>query len=216
MAKVADDVNTLVKDQDGDVDKLDKHLATLQKQAQALADRAPHLAEDLDDAVSKINELNKGAGKVAKGAKTLHTGLGTAKTGAADLDAGVGELKTGAGDLDGGMFKLADGSGKLAGGLHDGVDKIPDYDKKDRDQRTDVMADPVQLASQGPAQGAQLRHRFRPVLHPALPVGRRDGGLHADPAPQPARARRGRLRLADRARGLAAGGRPRGCSRQPP
>ena len=92
------------------------------------------------------------------------------------------------------MFKLADGSGKLAGGLHDGAAKIPDYDKQDRDARTGVMADPVQLASPVAAQGAQLRHRFRPVLHPAVPVGRRDGGVHAHPAAQPAGAGRRRLR----------------------
>ncbi|MDX6364234.1 MAG: putative rane protein [Streptomyces sp.] len=165
-AKVADDVNALVADQDGDLDKLDKNLATLQKQAQALADRSPHLSEDLDDAVSKINQLNSGAGKVAKGAKTLHTGLGTAKRGAADLDEGVGKLETGAVDLNGGMYKLVDGSGKLAGGLHDGAGKIPDYDKQDRDQRTDVMSDPVQLASRDLHKAPNYGTGFAPYFIP--------------------------------------------------
>ncbi len=69
VAEVADDVNTLIGDQNGDLDRLDKNLGTLQKQAQALADRSPHLSEDLTDAVSKVNKLNEGAEKVAAGRK---------------------------------------------------------------------------------------------------------------------------------------------------
>ncbi|WP_043675419.1 YhgE/Pip domain-containing protein [Streptomyces xylophagus] len=166
VAKVADDVNSLVADQNGDLKKLDANLGTLQTQAQALADRAPRLSEDLDDAVARINKLNAGAGKVAAGAKTLHTGLGTASTGAADLDTGVGKLKTGAVDLNGGLYKLVDGSGKLAGGLHDGAAQIPDYDKQDRDQRTGVMADPVQLASQDLHKAPNYGTGFAPYFIP--------------------------------------------------
>jgi putative membrane protein len=166
VARVADDVNTLIADQDGDLKKLDGHLGTLQKQAQALADRAPHLSEDLDDAVSKINKLNEGAGKVASGAKTLHSGLGTASTGASDLDKGVGDLKTGAEDLNGGMYKLVDGSGELSDGLHDGAEQIPDYDRQDRDRRTEVMADPVRLASQDLHQAPNYGTGFAPYFIP--------------------------------------------------
>ncbi|GAA1920039.1 YhgE/Pip domain-containing protein [Streptomyces durmitorensis] len=166
VSTIADDMNTVIKDQDSDVKKLKRHLNTLEKKSQELADRAPHLNEDLDKAVTQINDLNTGAGKVAKGAKKLHTGLGTAKTGATDLDAGVGKLETGASDLKGGMFKLADGSEKLSGGLHDGVKKIPDYDKKDRDQRTDVMADPVQLASQSMHKAPNYGTGFAPYFIP--------------------------------------------------
>jgi putative membrane protein len=163
---VADDLNTLIADQDGDLDRLDKNLATLQKQSQALADRAPHLSEDLDDAVKKINKLNDGAARVAAGAKKLHTGLGKAKTGAVDLDKGVGELKTGADDLNGGIFKLVDGSGKLAGGLHDGAERIPDYDQQDRERRTEVMADPVRLASQDLHKAPNYGTGFAPYFIP--------------------------------------------------
>lgn len=166
VAKVADDVNTLIADQHGDLKKLDDSLGTLQQQAQALADRAPRLSEDLDDAVSKINKLNGGAGKVAAGAKTLHSGLGTAGTGAADLDTGVGRLKTGAEDLSGGMYKLVDGSGKLSDGLHDGAEQIPDYDKQDRDQRTEVMADPVQLVSRDLHKAPNYGTGFAPYFIP--------------------------------------------------
>ncbi|MEU4797376.1 YhgE/Pip domain-containing protein [Streptomyces sp. NPDC023327] len=166
VSTIADDMNTVIKDQRGDAKRLDKHLATLQKKSQALADRAPHLDEDLDKAVTQINELDRGAGKVADGAKKLHTGLGTAKTGASDLDTGIGKLETGASDLKGGMFKLADGSAKLSGGLHDGVKKIPDYGKKDRDARTDVMADPVQLASRSLHKAPNYGTGFAPYFIP--------------------------------------------------
>ncbi|MFF0015987.1 YhgE/Pip family protein [Streptomyces sp. NPDC005374] len=166
VAKVADDVNALVADQNGDLKKLDGQLATLQRQARALADRAPRLSEDLDDAVSKINKLNEGAGKVAAGARTLHSGLGAARTGAQDLDEGVGRLKTGADDLSGGMYKLADGSGKLSDGLHDGASQIPDYGKKDRDRRTDVMADPVQLVSRDLHKAPNYGTGFAPYFIP--------------------------------------------------
>ncbi|MEU0118892.1 YhgE/Pip domain-containing protein [Streptomyces bobili] len=163
---VADDVDTLVADQDGDLETMRTNLAALQKQAKALADRAPHLSEDVADAVSRINELNKGATKVAAGAKKLNTGIGTARTGATDLDKGVTKLKTGAEDLNGGIFKLVDGSGKLAGGLQDGAERIPDYDKKDRDARTAVMADPVRLASHDLHKAPNYGTGFAPYFIP--------------------------------------------------
>ncbi|MFJ4540794.1 YhgE/Pip family protein [Streptomyces tibetensis] len=166
VTTIADDLNTLIADQDGNLDKLDKNLATLQKQSQALANRAPHLSEDLTDAVKKINALNDGAAEVAAGAKKLHKGIGTAKTGAVGLDKGVGKLRTGADDLNGGIFKLVDGSGKLAGGLHDGAEKIPDYDERDRDRRTEVMADPVRLASHDMHKAPNYGTGFAPYFIP--------------------------------------------------
>lgn len=166
VAKVADDVNALIKDNNGDLKKLDGHLATLQRQATDLAKRSPRLDEDLEYAVGKINELNSGAKKVAQGADKLHTGLGGAKAGSTDLDSGVGKLKKGASNLDGGLFNLADGSTELAGGLNDGVDKIPDYDKKDRERRTEVMADPVKLASQSLHKAPNYGTGFAPYFIP--------------------------------------------------
>ncbi|MGW0733344.1 YhgE/Pip family protein [Streptomyces sp. NPDC002851] len=165
-AKIAEDLNAVVQDYNGDVSALDRDLKKLQDKADELARRAPHLDEQLEDAVARINELNRGAKAVAKGAGKLHTGLGSAKTGATDLDSGVGDLKTGANDLNGGMFKLVDGSGELAGGLHDGVAKIPDYDKKDREQRTEVMADPVQLAAKSMHKAPNYGTGFAPYFIP--------------------------------------------------
>ncbi|MGW9401730.1 YhgE/Pip family protein [Streptomyces sp. NPDC055642] len=165
-AAVAEDVGTLVTDHRAELKKLDGQLAGLEKQARALAVRAPHLSEDLDDAVTRINKLDTGAGKVAAGAKKLHKGLGTAATGARDLDKGVGALKTGADDLQGGLYKLVDGSGELAGGLHEGAGKIPDYDERDRDRRTEVMADPVRLVSSDAHKAPDYGTGFAPYFIP--------------------------------------------------
>ncbi|MFI0978716.1 YhgE/Pip family protein [Streptomyces sp. NPDC021093] len=165
-AKVAEDVNAMVKDNKGDLATLDARLADLQTKSQALVSEAPHLDDDLKSAVAKVNALNSGAQKVSQGATKLHTGLVSARTGATDLDKGVGKLQTGANNLDGGLFKLADGSGKLAGGLHDGVAKIPDYDKDARDKRTEVMADPVKLASQSMHKAPNYGTGFAPYFIP--------------------------------------------------
>ncbi|MET9723959.1 YhgE/Pip domain-containing protein [Streptomyces zaomyceticus] len=166
VATIADDVHELTKGNTDDLKTLDARLVKLTKQADELAARAPHLDEDVEDAIRKINALNAGAKKVAAGADKLHTGISDAKTGSVNLDTGVGKLKKGAGDLDGGLFKLADGSGELAGGLHDGVEQIPDYDERDRDRRTEVMADPVQLASQSLHKAPNYGTGFAPYFIP--------------------------------------------------
>jgi putative membrane protein len=170
-ADVAEDVNTLVKKQ-GSLTRLGKSLDDLRSQADALAKRAPHLGEDLDTAVAQIHRLNKGAHQVSRGAGRLQAGLAGAQSGAARLDTGIGELTTGAGVLDSGMYKLADGSAQLSGGLHDGVKKIPDYGKQERDDRTDVMADPIGLSSGGTHSAPNYGTGFAPYFIPlALWVG---------------------------------------------
>ncbi|MFJ6698683.1 YhgE/Pip family protein [Streptomyces sp. NPDC091272] len=165
-AKVAADVDATVRANKGDLTTLDGRLADLRTKSQALVREAPHLDDDLKSAVAKVNALNSGAQKVSQGAAKLHTGLASARTGASDLDKGVGRLRTGASDLDGGLFKLADGSSKLAVGLHDGVAKIPDYDKDARDKRTEVMADPVKLASQSMHKAPNYGTGFAPYFIP--------------------------------------------------
>lgn len=148
VAKVADDVNALVTNGNGHLKKLRSQLTTLRRQADDLATSAPRLDKDLKAAVSKVDALNTGAHEVAEGAGELRTGLVSARTGSTDLDTGVGNLKKGATDLDSGLVRLGDGSTDLARGLDDGVGKIPDYGEKDREARSEVMADPVRLASE--------------------------------------------------------------------
>ncbi|MGW0363394.1 YhgE/Pip family protein [Streptomyces sp. NPDC002990] len=165
-AELTGDVDTLVKNTNGDVGKLRTQLTDLEKKARDLVVAAPGLSADLDAAVAKVNALNTGAQKVATGMAQLHTGLGKATNGSAGIDAGVGKLGAGAHTLDGGMFKLVDGSGELAGGLHDGAGKIPDYDKEQRDARTQVMADPVQLANQSLHKAPNYGTGFAPYFIP--------------------------------------------------
>ena len=170
-ADVAKDVNGIVKKQ-RTLTRLGDGLDDLRTQANALADRAPHLGKDLDTAVAQINKLNKGAHQVSRGAGRLDTGLATAQSGAATLDTGIGKLARGANTLNGGMFKLADGSAQLSGGLHDGVKKIPDYDKQERQDRTGVMSDPVDLTSGASHAAPNYGTGFAPYFIPlALWVG---------------------------------------------
>lgn len=165
-ARLAGDVNALVKNSNGDIDKLRTQLDDLEKAARLLATKAPGLSADLDSAVTQVNALNTGAHKVATGMAQLHTGLGSATEGSGAIGAGVGKLGDGAHSLDGGLVKLVDGNGELAGGLHDGAGKIPDYDQAQRDTRTEVMADPVRLANQSLHKAPNYGTGFAPYFIP--------------------------------------------------
>ncbi|WP_274916141.1 YhgE/Pip domain-containing protein [Streptomyces sp. WZ-12] len=185
-ADTAEEVSGYVHDQKN-LDQLGRDLDTLHSLALELAAHGPTLGADMDAAVHKINELNDGAHKVSAGARQLaagnaqlatgadrltdgarqlHDGTGRAASGMTDLDTGVGRLKDGARTLDGGLFQLSDGSARLADGLHDGVRRIPDYGKKDRDARTQVMSDPVQLASGSAHKAPNYGTGFAPYFIP--------------------------------------------------
>ncbi|MFF5702724.1 YhgE/Pip family protein [Streptomyces sp. NPDC012794] len=165
-ALLAGDASTVLGNSSGDITKLRTQLTDLENKARELATKAPGLAGDLDAAVTKANALNDGAHKVAAGMVELHKGIGTAAGGSGKLGEGVGKLGDGAHTLGGGMFKLVDGSGRLADGLHEGVDKIPDYDQRQRDARTEVMADPVQLANQALHKAPNYGTGFAPYFIP--------------------------------------------------
>lgn len=112
---------------------------TVRGYADQLAADAPHLADQVDAQVAKIDELNAGVARLSSGSARLATG-------AHSLDDGLGTLAAGADRLDTGLYQLAGGSDQLAGSLHDGAAKIPDLTAQDRAERTGVMSDPVQLA----------------------------------------------------------------------
>lgn len=165
-AQLTGDVDTLVKDSGGDLAALRGQLTDLEKQARKLAAGAPGLTGKLDQAVADANRLNDGAHKVATGMTQLHTGLGKATKGSTALGEGVGKIGDGAHRLDGGIYKLVDGNGELADGLHEGVGKIPDYDQRHRDARTEVMADPVKLANQALHKAPNYGTGFAPYFIP--------------------------------------------------
>ncbi|WP_406476467.1 YhgE/Pip family protein [Streptomyces platensis] len=135
--------------------------------AAMVAEEAPGIANRADRAIGQINQLNAGAHKVSQGAGLFADGIGTLADGAGKLHDGLGVAKDGADKLTGGLFKLKDGSNQLSDGLHSGVSKIPDYNKKDRDTRTEVMSDPVELAAKSmhkaPNYGTGLAPYFIPL-----------------------------------------------------
>ncbi|MEF2526060.1 MULTISPECIES: YhgE/Pip domain-containing protein [Streptomyces] len=165
-ALLTGDVETLAKDSNGDLATLRKQLADLEKKARKLAESAPHLASRLDAAAADINALNNGAQKVATGMAQLHAGIGKATDGSTAIGNGVGKLGDGAHSLDGGLFKLVDGNTDLADGLHQGADKIPNYDRQQRDARTEVMADPVKLANESLHKAPNYGTGFAPYFIP--------------------------------------------------
>ncbi|TJZ55914.1 YhgE/Pip domain-containing protein [Streptomyces piniterrae] len=157
-----------------DLQELHGKLRNLHQVATMVAQEAPGIADRADKAIAKINALNDGAQKVSRGAgqfadalPALANGAGKVADGAGKVHTGVGTAKDGADKITGGLFKLKDGTNQLADGLESGVAKIPDYNKKDRDARTEVMADPVELAAKSmhkaPNYGTGLAPYFIPL-----------------------------------------------------
>lgn len=172
VAGIAVDVNDVVKQNKPALDKLGGDLDRVHDLAVKVADASPHLYETLDGAVDRINALNDGVQQIASGADDLADATGSARSGAQDLDRGIGELGDGADTLAGGLVKLTGGAGKLATGLHDGASRIPDYDDRQRAERSDVMSDPVQLAAHNLHRAPNYGTGFAPYFIPlALWVG---------------------------------------------
>ncbi|MBM4791363.1 YhgE/Pip domain-containing protein [Streptomyces sioyaensis] len=175
-SKVAADAAEKVHDAvaGADFGPLRSKLHEVHQGAVMVAEQAPGIGQRADTAIRQINALNAGAHKVSQGAGlfadgigTLADGAGKVADGAGKVHSGVGTAKSGAVKLTGGLFKLKDGTNQLADGLHSGVAKIPDYNKKDRDARTEVMADPVELAAKSmhkaPNYGTGLAPYFIPL-----------------------------------------------------
>jgi putative membrane protein len=155
-----------------DLVALEKDLRTVAATARQVAAEAPHLADDVLAARSKVDQLANGLDSLASGAKQLHTGTATASSGANDLSDGLDQLNSGANSLQGGIFQLASGArqldgglttldsggrklaaglgdlqggaAQLASGLADGAGKIPGYGD-DPQHRADVLGNPVAL-----------------------------------------------------------------------
>ncbi|BCJ73028.1 membrane protein [Catellatospora sp. IY07-71] len=127
--------------------------------ARAVAQAAPHLADDVAAARRSVDELAAGLAELSTGADRLHGGIATASTGAKSLHGGLYRLSTGARQLDGGLTALSGGAGKLAAGLaklddgarelasglSDGAAEVPGYDADSRAERAGVLAAPVTL-----------------------------------------------------------------------
>lgn len=141
-----------------DLDGLRSDLRDVATTARQIAQRAPHLADDIDTARTKVDQLAAGLDRLATGARQLESGTAKAEDGALDLKDGIYRLSSGARELDGGLGTLAGGghelatglgrlqggADQLASGLADGAGRIPSYGQ-DPQGRADVLADPVSL-----------------------------------------------------------------------
>ncbi|KOT77753.1 membrane protein [Streptomyces rimosus subsp. pseudoverticillatus] len=142
-------------------------IGTLANGSGKLADGSQKLTDGTGKLADGSQKLTDGTGKLADGSQKLTDGAGKVADGAGKVHEGVGSAKDGIDKLSGGIYKLKDGSNQLAGKLDSGVAQIPDYDKKDRDARTEVMSNPVELASKSmhkaPNYGTGLAPYFIPL-----------------------------------------------------
>jgi putative membrane protein len=141
-----------------DLDGLRDRLRDVAATARQVAKAAPHLADDVAAARSKVDELADGLDQLATGARQLQAGTADAESGAVglrggiyqlasgarQLDDGLGELSAGGHELAAGLGDLQGGADRLASGLADGAKQIPGYGD-DPAHRADVLADPVSL-----------------------------------------------------------------------
>ncbi|MFE3453426.1 YhgE/Pip family protein [Nonomuraea sp. NPDC059194] len=151
-----------------------------------LTDGAAQVNAGIAKSGTAVGKLTTGVGKLADGSQQVGDGLGKLggglvklTDGATRLRTGVGQLNDGADQLHSGVGKLHDGSGKLsdgskdlANGLSDGAEQIPDYSTSERDGRTDMMSDPVRLATSVDNEVPNYGTGFAPFFVPlALWVG---------------------------------------------
>ncbi|AGL20343.1 YhgE/Pip family protein [Actinoplanes sp. N902-109] len=141
-----------------DLSALSKRLRTVAADARRIAAAAPHLADDVAAARSRVDQLASGLNDLATGARQLDNGAADAASGARDLRGGIFQLASGARQLDnglgtlsnggrqlaGGLSDLQNGAAQLASGLSDGAEQIPSYGD-DPSGRADLLSNPVQL-----------------------------------------------------------------------
>src|SRR6266498_1755187 len=198
------------------LDRLREQLRQVAAGARQLAVDAPHLADDVAAARSRVDRFAAGLGQLATGADRLHQGTSEAHDGAVQLSGGLYRLSTGARQLDtglsaldagahrlaGGLSSLQSGADQLAGGLSDGANPGVRPGRYRRASRGPGR--PGGPAAPGAPPGRHLRGRVRAVLRRAGAVGRCDDPVPAaapgEPAPR-----------ADRGPALAGGARRAGC-----
>ncbi|WP_327088331.1 YhgE/Pip domain-containing protein [Nonomuraea sp. NBC_01738] len=127
------------------ISKLDAGAAKLNAGVGKLVSGAGELGNGLNTLVAGAVKLDDGMGQLVSGANSLNNGLIRLNGGADELSSGLSRLYGGAGDLEGGLGELDRGAGTLATSLSDGAKQIPDYGKKERDERTGMMSDPVRI-----------------------------------------------------------------------
>ncbi|MBT1003572.1 YhgE/Pip domain-containing protein [Paenarthrobacter sp. DKR-5] len=111
----------------------------------AVADGAAKLSAAAPALDSAVTQANAGAASLASGAQDLTAGQRSALDGSAKLADGAAQVNDGAASARTGAAKLADGSGKLAAELDKGAGKVPNPDAGQKQNVSNVIADPVSV-----------------------------------------------------------------------
>ncbi|MDE3721547.1 YhgE/Pip domain-containing protein [Nocardiopsis sp. N85] len=155
-----------VEDNRDDIVSTADEAADLSEKAADLAEDLPDHVESAEDARDRVDELAEGLEDLSEGAAALRDGLETASTASGELDEGLGRLSEGSDDLHEGLGELSTGSDELAGGLTEGVDRIPTYDERGRENAGDMMSSPVRLSSEIDNEAPDYGTGFAPFFVP--------------------------------------------------
>ena len=148
-AKIAADAAKIQQLSDGS--------AAVSAGAAKLAGATPALA-------GAIGQASDGAGQLSSGAATLAAGQQTALDGAAALAGGAAKLDDGAAQLDAGAANAADGSRTLAGELVKGAGKIPNPNDTQKNDVSEVIADPVAVSNVSQAKAGSYGAGLAPFF----------------------------------------------------
>ncbi|MGW9415430.1 YhgE/Pip family protein [Arthrobacter cupressi] len=111
-----------------------------------------------------IGQASDGAGQLSSGAATLAAGQQTALDGAAALAGGAAKLDDGAAQLDAGAANAADGSRTLASELVKGAGKIPNPNDTQKNDVSEVIADPVAVSNVSQAKAGSYGAGLAPFF----------------------------------------------------
>ena len=111
-----------------------------------------------------IGQASDGAGQLSSGAATLAAGQQTALDGAAALAGGAAKLDDGAAQLDAGAANAADGSRTLASELVKGAGKIPNPNDTQKNDVSEMIADPVAVSNVSQAKAGSYGAGLAPFF----------------------------------------------------
>ncbi|TDT34336.1 YhgE/Pip domain-containing protein [Naumannella halotolerans] len=171
VAQLANELTAVQDDLGTARTRADAAAAQAQNLQQRLASASDQVISQVNEADAQIDRLNDGAQQVSTGADTLASGMvtldtggrqlvdgaatlstgtgqlvegtGTALSGARELSTGAGQLAEGTGEAVDGSQELADGASELAERLSAGLEDIPTYSADDREERSSVVATPI-------------------------------------------------------------------------
>ncbi|MEJ7634422.1 YhgE/Pip domain-containing protein [Aeromicrobium sp.] len=128
----------------GAVDEVANQADGYAGQTQKLADGAAKVAAGNARLAGEVPALVGAIDQAAGGAQRLAGATGQLSDGAAQAATGADRLAAGSNQLSDGADQLSAGALRLFNGLDDGSDKVPDYDKSEREQLAETAATPIE------------------------------------------------------------------------